>query len=94
MKHALYLALLSLIIFSPARAQQYEHGTALLCDTQSQVERYVALFNGGSSLQSKLSIAKSRIRPGVRLRSWPLYGARNSGRRETRKARFRSSAFS
>ena len=46
MKHALYLALLSLIIFSPARAQQYEHGTALLCDTQRQVERYVALFNG------------------------------------------------
>jgi hypothetical protein len=46
MKPALYLALLSLISFSPARAQEYEHGTALLCDTQSQVERYVALFKG------------------------------------------------
>jgi hypothetical protein len=46
MKSVLYLALLSLIIFSPARAQEYEHGTALLCDTQSQVERYVAFFNG------------------------------------------------
>src|ERR1700741_4294691 len=46
MKPALYLALLSLIVFDPARAQEYEHGTALLCDTQSQVERYVALFNG------------------------------------------------
>jgi hypothetical protein len=46
MKPALYLALLSLISFSPARAHEYEHGTALLCDTQRQVERYVALFNG------------------------------------------------
>ena len=46
MKPLLSLALFSLIIFSPARAQEYEHGTALLCDTQSQVERYVALFNG------------------------------------------------
>jgi hypothetical protein len=46
MKTPLSLALLSLIIFSPARAQEYEHGTALLCDTQRQVERYVALFNG------------------------------------------------
>ena len=45
MKPALYLALLSLIIFSPARAQEYEHGTALLCDTQRQAERYVELFN-------------------------------------------------
>ena len=46
MKLASYLALLPLIIFSPARAQEYEHGTALLCDTQRQVERYVELFNG------------------------------------------------
>src|SRR5262249_34092741 len=46
MKPALYLALLPLIIFSPARAQEYEHGTALLCDTQRQAERYVELFNG------------------------------------------------
>ena len=46
MKPALYLALLPLIIFSPARAQDYEHGTALLCDTQKEVERYVELFHG------------------------------------------------
>jgi hypothetical protein len=46
MKPAFYLALFPLIIFSPARAQEYERGTALLCDTQRQVERYVALFNG------------------------------------------------
>jgi hypothetical protein len=46
MKAALCFALLSLIVLSPARAQEYEHGTALLCDTQRQVERYVALFSG------------------------------------------------
>lgn len=46
MKPALYLALLSLLICSPARAQEYEHATALLCDSQEQVERYVALFKG------------------------------------------------
>jgi len=46
MKPAFYLALLSLITFGPAHAQEYEHGTALLCDTQRQVERYVELFNG------------------------------------------------
>jgi hypothetical protein len=46
MRPALCLVLLSLTAFSPARAQEYEHGTALLCDTQSQVERYVALFKG------------------------------------------------
>jgi hypothetical protein len=46
MKPALYLVLLSLISLSPARAQEYEHGTALLCDTQKEVERYVALFDG------------------------------------------------
>ena len=46
MKIVSCLALLSMIIFGPARAQEYERGTALLCDTQRQVERYVALFNG------------------------------------------------
>ena len=46
MRLALHLALLSLVLCSPARAQEYEHGTALLCDSQKQVERYVALFKG------------------------------------------------
>ena len=58
MKPALPLALLSLIIFSPARAQEYEHGAALLCDTQRQVERYVELFNGKekSAINAPLSL--------------------------------------
>jgi hypothetical protein len=46
MKPGLYLALLSLLLCGPAHAQQYEESTTLLCDTQRQVERYVALFNG------------------------------------------------
>jgi hypothetical protein len=46
MRPGLYLALLSLLLCGPAHAQQYEESTTLLCDTQRQVERYVALFNG------------------------------------------------
>jgi hypothetical protein len=46
MRPALPLALLSLLACYPAQAQEYEHGTALLCDSQKQVERYVALFKG------------------------------------------------
>jgi hypothetical protein len=46
MKLALHFALLAVLICGSARAQEYEHGTALLCDTQEQAERYVALFNG------------------------------------------------
>jgi hypothetical protein len=46
MKLALHLGLLSLLLCSPARAQEYEYGTAILCDSQKQVERYVSLFKG------------------------------------------------
>jgi hypothetical protein len=46
MRPVLPLALLSLLACYPAQAQEYEHGTALLCDSQKQVERYVALFQG------------------------------------------------
>jgi hypothetical protein len=50
MKHALYPVLLSLLACYPARAQEYQFGTALLCDSQKQVERYVALFKGEEQL--------------------------------------------
>jgi hypothetical protein len=46
MRPAWHLALLSLLAGYPAQAQEFEHGTALLCDSQKQVERYVALFKG------------------------------------------------
>jgi hypothetical protein len=44
MRPALHLALLSLLACYPAQAQEYEHETALLCDSQKQVERYAAHF--------------------------------------------------
>jgi hypothetical protein len=46
MKPTVLLAMLSLLMSFPARAQEYEQGTALLCDNQKQVERYVELFRG------------------------------------------------
>jgi hypothetical protein len=46
MKTALHIVLLALLACCPARAQEYEYGTALLCDSQKHVERYVALFKG------------------------------------------------
>ena len=46
MKFALHLGLLSLLLCNPASAHEYEYGTALLCDSQNQVERYVSLFKG------------------------------------------------
>jgi hypothetical protein len=37
----------ALILFAvPAQAQEVELGPGLVCDTQTQVERFVALFNG------------------------------------------------
>jgi hypothetical protein len=40
------LALLAAPFCVPAQAADYEVGTSLVCDTQGQVERFVALFNG------------------------------------------------
>jgi len=39
------LAVLVAPLCSPAQAADYEVGTSLLCDTQTQVERLVALFS-------------------------------------------------
>jgi len=38
------LALLASLICAPAKAWDFEVGTSLVCDTQAQVERFVALF--------------------------------------------------
>jgi hypothetical protein len=46
MKPIVLLAVLTLLTSFPARAQEYEQATALLCDNQKQVERYVELFRG------------------------------------------------
>jgi hypothetical protein len=42
----LLFALLAAPFGVPAQASDYEVGTRLVCDTQGQVERFVALFSG------------------------------------------------
>jgi hypothetical protein len=37
---------LVLLLSLPARAQEIEVGTSLICDTQEQVERFVTLYDG------------------------------------------------
>jgi hypothetical protein len=37
---------LVLVLGLPARAQEVEVGTSLICDTQEQVERFVTLYDG------------------------------------------------
>jgi hypothetical protein len=39
-------ALLAMPFCAPAQASDYEVGASLVCDTQAQVERFVALFTG------------------------------------------------
>jgi hypothetical protein len=46
MSFALRLAVLSLLLYAPARAQDMEVGTSLVCDTQEQIERVITLFRG------------------------------------------------
>jgi hypothetical protein len=43
---ALGIAALSLLLCLPAQAQRVEVGTGVFCDTQKQMERFVALFDG------------------------------------------------
>jgi hypothetical protein len=48
MKLAFQVALAFLTLSVPAQAQEYEYGTGTVCDTQQQMERYVALFSGNA----------------------------------------------
>jgi hypothetical protein len=41
-----FLALIAAALGGPAQATDYEVGTNLVCDTQVEVERFVALFTG------------------------------------------------
>jgi hypothetical protein len=43
---ALFVMPLALLLSLPARAQEIEVGTSLICDTQQQVERFVTLYDG------------------------------------------------
>jgi hypothetical protein len=44
-RHLLLLALFAAPLRGSAQAMDYEVGTSLVCDTQSQAERFAALFS-------------------------------------------------
>jgi hypothetical protein len=46
MSHIVHVAALSVLLCFSARAQEVEVGTGIVCDTQKQTERFVALFHG------------------------------------------------
>ncbi len=46
MSYIIHVALLSVLLCFSARAQKVEVGTGIVCDTQKQMERFVALFHG------------------------------------------------
>jgi hypothetical protein len=46
LNNALCVAALSLLIPAPSRAETVEVETGVFCDTQEQMERYVALYSG------------------------------------------------
>jgi hypothetical protein len=45
MSYIIHVALLSVLLCFSARAQKVEVGTGIVCDTQKQMERFVALFH-------------------------------------------------
>jgi hypothetical protein len=45
MSYIIHVTLLSVLLTFSARAQNVEVGTGIVCDTQKQMERFVALFH-------------------------------------------------
>jgi hypothetical protein len=45
MSYIIQVALLSVLLCSSVQAQKIEVGTGIVCDTQKQMERFVALFH-------------------------------------------------
>jgi hypothetical protein len=54
------VALLVTYFCCPAGASDYEVGKSLVCDTQGQVERFVALFTGDASAAIRVVNAESK----------------------------------
>jgi hypothetical protein len=54
------LALLAAPVCAPAQASDYEVGLSLVCDTQGQVERFVALFDGDAQAAIKMVNAEAK----------------------------------
>ena len=53
MSYITHIALLSVLLCFSARAQKVEVGTGVVCDTQKQMERFVALFHGDAEAAVK-----------------------------------------
>ena len=50
---------LVLLLGLPARAQEVEVGTSLICDTQEQVERFITLYDGDAqSTANSVNVAE------------------------------------
>jgi hypothetical protein len=45
MRYVMHVALLSVLLCSSVQAREVEVGTGIVCDTQKQMERFVALFH-------------------------------------------------
>jgi hypothetical protein len=60
MYSALRIALLSLLLCVPAQAQEIQVGSMLACDTQQQVERFVAAYHGDVDSATKAVNAEER----------------------------------
>jgi hypothetical protein len=54
------LALLAAPLCAPAQAADYEIGASLVCDTQGQAERFVALFDGDAQAAVKVVNAEEK----------------------------------
>lgn len=52
--------LLSLVASVPAQAQQVEIGSALVCDTQQQVQRFVKIYHGDAASAAKTVNAEAK----------------------------------
>ncbi len=63
--YAFCMALLSLLLCFPAQAQKIEIGTGVFCNTQKQMERFVALFDGGDEETAINSVNAEQNDPGA-----------------------------
>jgi hypothetical protein len=53
MSYIIHVTLLSVLLCFSARAQNVEVGTGIVCDTQKQMERFVALFHDDAEAAAK-----------------------------------------
>jgi hypothetical protein len=60
------LAVLIAPLCGSAQAMDYEVGSSIVCDTQSQVERFVALFSGDTQATIDAVNAEEKIPPPAR----------------------------